>query len=198
MDNLNDDLTKIPLSGDDLIEIATKLGRNKDEMAWVTYDGLHMFDSLHDLFNTKEIDTLFILMQPPGENIGHWATLGIAANPNGGFYWYDPYGFSIENVLQITKADNILLEFLRGQKVDENTHRHQKLGTDNGAEINTCGRHDAVRVLFNHLTNDEYNSRVIMPLIDKKVVDNADTIVNLMTAFLSDSDKVVEQFLSNQ
>ena len=99
--------------------------------------------------------------------------------------------------IKITKSDDILLEFLRGIMVDVNTHRHQKLGTDNGTEINTCGRHDAVRALFNNLTNDEYNSRVIMPLIDKKVVDNPDTIVNLMTAFLSNSDKVVEEFLSN-
>lgn len=196
MDNLNDDLTKIPLSGDDLIEIVTKLGRNQDEIGWVTYDGLHMFDSLHDLFNTKQIDTLFILMQPPGEDVGHWVTLGMSVRQANTFWFYDPYAFSIEDDLKITKSDDILLEFLRGVMVDVNTHRHQKLGTDNGSEINTCGRHDAVRALFNHLSNDEYNSRVIMPLIDKKVIDNPDTIVNLMTAFLSDSDKVVEQFLS--
>lgn len=195
MDNLNDDLTKIPLSGDDLIEISVKLGRNRDELGWTTYDGLHMFDSLQDLFSN--IDTLFILMQPPGEPVGHWVTLALANNQSGGLWFFDPYGFSIENDIKITKSDDILLEFLRGRVVDVNTFQHQKLGTDGGTDINTCGRHDAVRALFNHLSNSDYNSRVIMPLIDKKVVDNADTIVNLLTAFLSNSDKVVQKFLGN-
>lgn len=192
MDDLNDDLTKIPLSGDDLIDITTKLGKDRNEMAWITYDGLHMFNSIEEVFNNNKIDTLFILMQPPGEPVGHWITLGL--NSEGGIYYYDPYGLSIEEDIKITKSDDILLQFLQGRMVDVNTFAHQKLGTDNGSEINTCGRHDCSRAFFGHLTNKEYNDRVIQPLISSKKVNDADTIVNLLTAFLSNSDKVVEKF----
>ena len=33
-----------------------------------------------------------------------------------------------------------------------------------------------------------------MPLIERKEVKNPDIVVNLLTAFLSDSDNVIEQF----
>lgn len=189
MDDLVDDLTKIPLSGEDLIDIVSSLGKNRDEMKWTTYQDLHKFKSLAELFET--IDTMFILITPPMENIGHWVCLGFNGE---GIYYYDPYGLSIQEDIKITRSDDVLLQLLMGRDVDVNTFKHQKFGTNKGDEINTCGRHIATRSFFGYLSNKDYNDRVIAPLINRKEVKNADTVVNLLTAFLSNSDKVVETF----
>lgn len=189
MNDLIDDLTKIPLSGNDLIDIASKLGKDKDTMAWITYSKLDDISSIDELFKDS-IDSVFILIQPEGENIGHWVTLG---NNESGIFYYDPYAISIMEDSQIAQSDRLIV-LLMGHIVDVNKHMHQKFGTDNGSEINTCGRHDAVRAFFSYMTNDEYNKKIIMPLIDRKEVKNADIVVNLLTAFLSDSDDVVNKF----
>ena len=76
MDDLIDDLTKIPLSGDDLIDITTKLGKDKSKLAWITYDSLTEVNSIMELFKDGQIESVFILIQPPGQPIGHWVTLG--------------------------------------------------------------------------------------------------------------------------
>lgn len=192
MDNLNSDLTQIPLSGEDLIEICMKLSKPKNQMAWITYDGLQDVNSLDDLF-VGETNSVFILLTPPNEQIGHWITLG--KNQHGYFY-FDPYGFSIEEDLKIVRANDRLLMLLQGLLIDVNTFKHQELGNSMETD-NTCGRHDCVRAFFYHLTNRQYNDLVIRPLIDNKLVNNADTIVNLLTAFLSKSDQVVAKYFGN-
>lgn len=193
MDDLVDDLTKIALSGEDLIDIVSSLGKPKSEMRWITYDDLHKVGSLANLF--EEVDTVFILITPPMEAVGHWVTLGFNQE---GIYYYDPYGLTIQEDIKITRSDDILLQLLRGRDVDVNTFKHQKFGSNKGDPINTCGRHDAVRAFFGYLSNKDYNNRVIAPLIDRREVKDADTVVNLLTAFLSGSDKVVSTFFMGQ
>lgn len=192
MDDLVKDLTKIPLSGDDLIEIAKKLGKQKEHMGWITYDSLNQINNISELFQ-GEINSVFLLIQPPNQNIGHWVTLGM--NKNGIFY-YDPYGLTIEQDIEITKSSSKLIQLLMGHDVDINKFKHQKFGTDEGAEINTCGRHDSLRAFFFMLSNQEYNDKIIMPLIKNGDVKNGDVIANLLTGFLSDSDKVVKTFIT--
>ena len=190
MDDLIDDLTKIPLSGDDLISISNKLGKPKDEMAWITYSKLNDINSLNDLFKDK-INSVFILIQPEGQNIGHWVTL--INNKKHGLQYYDPYAISLRDDSIIAKSDRLIV-FLMGHMVNENKHAHQKFGKNKGDEINTCGRHDSVRAFFSYLSNDEYNDKIIMPLIKRHEVKNPDIVVNLLTAFLSDSDNIIKQF----
>jgi len=192
MDDLLDDLTQIPLSGTDLIDISAALGSNKERLGWITYDSLANVNSIDELFKGGDIDAVFILIQPPNEMIGHWITLG---NNQEGLFYYDPYGLSIEEDIEITKANDRLLQLLMGHMIDVSAFKHQKFGTDMGKEINTCGRHDAVRAFFFWMTNKEYNDKIIAPPVARKQVDGPDTIVNLLTAFLSKSDDVVEKFL---
>ncbi len=193
MDDLNENLTKIPLSGDDLLSICEKLGKDKAHMAWITYDSLDQINNIEELFQ-GEINSVFILIQPPMTNIGHWAVL---INNAHGLVYYDPYGLSIAEDIEITKSSSKLIQLLMGHQVDENKFMHQKFGTDNGSEVNTCGRHDAMRAFFYMLTNKEYNDKIIMPLIKSNDVKNGDVIANLMTAFLSESDKVVKMFITS-
>ena len=51
-----------------------------------------------------------------------------------------------------------------------------------------------VRSVFPVLTNKEYYEKVILPPIENKQVKDADVLINLLTAFLSNSDDVVKEF----
>lgn len=193
MDDLVDDLTKIPLSGDDLIEITAKLGRNKNEIGWITYSSLNNISNIHQLFQDG-VKCVFILIQPEGSNIGHWVLL---AKHGTRIIYYDPYGLSVEEDAAIAK-NNRLPMLLKNLNVDVNNIQHQKFGKDaKGDVINTCGRHTAARCFFSQLSNKEYNQKIIQPLIRNKHVDNTDTFINLLTGFLSDSDKVVKTFITD-
>lgn len=191
MDDLVDDLTKIPLSGPDMIQISSSLGADKDKMAWITYDSLQSIESINQLFKNGNIQSVFILFTPPMTNIGHWVVLG---NNRQGLFFMDPYGLSIEEDIRITKSNDKLLQLLQGHNVDVNTFMYQKFGTDNGSEINTCGRWAAIRAFMWWATNREFQD-IITPVLNKKQVKDLDVFANLLTAFLSQSDKVVETFL---
>lgn len=191
MDDLVDDLTRIPLTGDDLIEIASKLGAKKEQMGWITYSKLDDISNINQLFENGVI-CVYILIQPEGQSIGHWVLL--AKNKHGLLY-YDPYGLSESEDAAIAMNDR-LPKLLKNMQVDVNDVQHQKFGTDaKGDVINTCGRFTATRCFFSWMTNKEYDQKIIQPLIRNKHVDDADTFINLLTGFLSDSDMVVETFL---
>ena len=74
--------------------------------------------------------------------------------------------------------------------VDQNEYKLQEFTQG----ISTCGRHVCVRSLFPVLTNKEYYEKVILPPIENKQVKDADVMINLLTAFLSNSDKIVKEF----
>ncbi len=194
MQDLVDDLTKIPLSGDDLIEITTKLGRDKNEIGWITYSSLNDISSISQIFPSP-VRCVFILIQPEGQSVGHWVLL---AKGKTGLFYYDPYGLSIEEDAGIAK-NNRLVALLKNLNVDVNSVQHQKFGKDaKGDVINTCGRFTATRCFFSQLSNKEYDQKIIQPLLRNKHVDDADTFINLLTGFLSDSDKVVKTFITSE
>ena len=60
MEDLVDDLTKIPLSGEDMIEICSALGADKSKLAWITYNALQSVESVNQLFKNGEINSVFI------------------------------------------------------------------------------------------------------------------------------------------
>ncbi len=191
MEDLIDDLTKIPLSGDDLIDIATSLGGDKSKLAWITYNSLQSVDNINQLFKNGAVHTVFILFTPPNTNVGHWVILG---NNRSGLYFLDPYGLSIQDDIKVTMADDKLLQLLMGHNVDVNSFQYQKFGTDMGSEINTCGRWVAIRAFMFWATNRQFQD-IIEPVVKRKQVKDLDVFANLLTAFLSQSDKVVETFL---
>ena len=191
MEDIVDDLTKIPLSGDDLIDIASSLGADKSKLAWITYNSLQSVDNINQLFKNGAINSIFILFTPPNTNIGHWIILG---NNRSGLFFMDPYGLSIEEDIKITMADDKLLQLLMGHNVDVNSFQYQKFGTDMGSEVNTCGRWAAIRAFMFWATNQQFRD-IIEPVVNRKQVNSFDTFANLLTAFLSQSDRVVETFL---
>lgn len=178
--NLIKGLEKIPLSGDDLTIMARKLGV---ETSFILYEHLegHTLESL-----PEKLFILFNIKDRSGMNrpIGHWALL--MQKP---LVYYDPYGLKVSQEIMVSHKEQFLNEILRGKRVDVNIHRHQQIRE----ETNTCGRHAVVRSIFN-ISNDQYNKSVIVPSLVH--VDSPDTLVALITAFLSESDLVLKDFFN--
>lgn len=185
MESLINELEGIPLSGCDLVAMATKLG-NPHTRYIDEYDSLKNIKSLEELF--VDVNSVFILLdifsdREPMAHIGHWVALCLGDRA---IQFFDPYGNSLEKDLELTGEEPYLQKLLYGYKLNENKHKLQK----NSDDVNTCGRHTVARALFHFLSNDEYYNRVIEPMIKKRLVKNPDVFVSLLTAFLGcKSDK---------
>ena len=188
MKDFIDALESIPLSDKDLANIAKCLGKNLDTIRIMTYDKLHDFKNLHELFSNK-VDSIYILLQRKDTTVGHWVLL---MKNIYGYVYFDPYSFSLIESLEITENDNYLYQLLDSSNsaVDENEYKLQEFTQG----ISTCGRHVCVRSLFPILTNKEYYEKVILPPIENKQVKDSDVLINLLTAFLSNSDDVIKEF----
>ena len=188
MKDFIDALESIPLSDKDLIAIAKCLGKNPNSIRIMTYSALHDFKNLYELFSNA-VDSIYILLQRVDTRVGHWVLL---MKNSYGYVYFDPYSFSLIESLEITGNDNYLYQLLNSSDsaVDENEYKLQEFKQG----ISTCGRHVVVRSVFPVLTNKEYYEKVILPPIENKQVKDADVLINLLTAFLSNSDNVVKEF----
>ena len=193
MISLVNGLEQIPLSGCDLVAMADKLG-NPNTVYIDEYDTLKHMKTLDDLFGGA--NSVFILLdifseREPMAQIGHWIVLCLGNND--AIQFFDPYGNSLVKDLELTGEEPYLQNLLRGHKVEENRHKYQKESDD----VNTCGRHDAVRAVFHFLSNEEYYDRVVEPLLRNNLVKNADVFVSLMTAFLGCKSDVGDKKVMN-
>ena len=193
MEDLVEQLENIPLNGDDLVMMSTKLGN--PDVRFVQYRNLEGVQSVEQLFGAtaNSVYVLFDVKSESGvESVGHWA--GVIRNEHGLSY-YDPYGLMLSEDLRITGDPPFLEEILSGHKVEMNAFRAQMLRD----ETNTCGRHVVVRSVFHGLTNAQYHNMVLQPTIRKKLVRDADVFVSLMTGLLDRSDqRVLRQFFTGR
>ena len=192
MNSLVNGLETIPLSGCDLVSMATKLG-NTHTRYIDDYDSLKNVKSVEELFDG--VNSVFILLDIFSdrnvlEHIGHWIVLCLGDKA---IQFFDPYGNSLEKDLELTGEEPYLQKLLYGYKVEENKHKLQKENDD----VNTCGRHDVVRAVFHFLSNQEYYDRVIAPIIKQKLVKNPDVLVTLLTAFLGCESDVGDEKVMN-
>ena len=179
-------LEQIPLDGDDLETMANSLGVSR--VRSVLYSQLKG-KSLDDIFSG--VDAVFVLYEIKNTDgrgskpvIGHWIVL---LNNDKGVSYYDPYGLSISQDLHLTGEPDYYQKLFNNIKVDVNDKRHQKFRDD----VNTCGRHCVSRSIFWFMTNRQYDSLVVKPILSNKMVANLDAYVSILTAFLDKSDKVV-------
>ena len=190
-ENLIQILEDTPLSGEDLITIATKLGN--PNTAFMLYDDLENVSRIEDLFQNS-VNSVFLLFQIRHDNgvqsVGHWVALSMLED--GTTIYYDPYGLSISEDLVITSEPDFILRLLNNKNVDVNDRQHQDIKT----ETNVCGRHCCLRSVFHLLTNDQYHEIIIAPMIKSKQVANPDVMIALITGLLSSSDDIVFQILS--
>lgn len=193
-----DQLELIPLSGEDLIMMTTKL--NNPGCRFMLYDDLAGVEKISQLFEEGN-NTMFILLKiisKNGEGIGHWISI-IKYSANMGFDYghYDSYGLSIDGELSFTHAEPYLSKLLTGIRLEESRIQHQKF-KDKRHDVNTCGRHVVSRSLFYYLTNAQYNRMIIQPILKDNDVRNPDVMVSLLTAFLPDDDRSVQEFFMSK
>lgn len=156
LDRIVLDAEKIPLSGTDLVRIT----ENKSRI--LIYSELENFSNIDEVFGDQ--DSLIILYQHY-EKVGHWC--GLIRNsswikPNQ-LYFFDPYGLRIDSEIEFSdfqtrRHQNKKVAHLShlisqgGYTVISNDYRYQQFKKD----VNTCGRHVGLRILYKHLTPAEY------------------------------------------
>lgn len=183
------EIETIPLDGVDLESMSQSLGNSATKS--IMYDQLddETLSSLFDGVNAVYI--LYEIINKDGKTdkstVGHWVCL----LKNGDkLCYYDPYGLSISQDLHITGEPDHFTRLFKGVKVGVNSVRHQKFRD----ELNTCGRHCVSRSLFWRLSNEDYDKRVIKPILSGRQVKDPDVFVTLLTAFLDKSDRVLSMF----
>ena len=188
MDNLVSRLENIPLTGEDLCEMVRKLGNHGVRV--YKYDDLSRIKTPDQLFGNSNTVLLLLQIKSGHQSIGHWVAV---VRNDAGYFYYDPYGLSVEQDMKLTGEKNYINIIFSSTKLRINHHRHQ-LFKDH---VNTCGRHCVLRSLFHSLSNSQYNDKVIKPLIRNHIISNADAFVSLMTAFLDNSDRALFNFFSS-
>lgn len=182
------DIEQIPLSGNDLVEIARKMGQ--PNTAWILYDDLGKVNNIEDIF-MGDVIAVYVLLEivnPPKSNVGHWITL-ILDRDNNTLIHYDSYGFDVDQETSITGQDKgLLLNLVKKSnlKLDVNKFPHQS--NDERDNTNTCGRFCSVRAIFFQLTNKEFNDLIIMPPIKDRLIANPDILVSALTGWLVEVD----------
>lgn len=192
-------LEEIPLTGDDLIIMSTKLGNS--ECKWIGYDELKNVRNIEELFRSGN-NTIYILLQISGRdggNIGHWISLIKYNDPRISFDYahYDSYGFSVDQELSITHESPLLFDLLKGLRIDENRVQHQAF-KNKQFDVNTCGRHTVTRSVFYYMDNANYNKLIIQPILKDNNVKDPDVMVSILTGFLPPNDDPVRDFFMNK
>lgn len=190
MEDLITRLEQIPLSGEDLTDMAKRMGN--EATRFVLYENLRNVSSVEQLFgDSNTVYVLFDIRSETGnQKVGHWACV----LKNKGLSYYDPYGLVLSEDLRITGDPPFLQDILAGQKVEMNTFRAQKFRD----HVNTCGRHCVVRSVFHFLSNGEYNDLIIKPIVRGKAARDPDAFVSMMTAFLDQSDRALIEFFEKK
>jgi len=144
-----------------------------------TYPQITKYNNIDDLFGDKDSITILYMTH---ENYGHWCCLN-KINDNL-IEWFDPYGvFPDHEQLLIspeirTKMNQdlpYLSKLLKNSKyqLSYNQYKFQEWKKD----VNTCGRHCAIRILFRKIPLDKYKK-----IFDKyKQYGNPDEIVTILT-----------------
>ena len=169
--NIEDEIQR-PLSGEEMKQTAINMGLN---VKIILYNNLYKYNTIDELFiSCKNI----IILYRWADKMGHW----VALFKSGDYIeFFEPYGTPPDALKkQINKSflktsgqqpDYIkkLLLTYDNKNINYNNYKLQKKG-----DINTCGRHCLVRLMFSDYNIDEYKK------IFKKI--NPDLYVVLFTS----------------
>lgn len=142
----------IPLSTTDLLNICN------NQTKVVLYHELEEVDDILQLF--QPYNSFILLYEFATSNIGHFVSVIYYPERNE-IHHYDSYALlpDVELDLTHTQGRKYLSELYdkareSGINITINQTRHQ-LFKEN---VNTCGRHSALRIIFRHLTAPQYNN----------------------------------------
>lgn len=152
MDNLIINAEKVDLTGDDIMIITN------NEAQIMLYSDLENIDDINYIFNDKNC---IALLYETRKNFGHWVGLLKYENT---IEFFDPYGLKPDEELKYASynvrktSDGELIPHLShllqnsNMNIVYNSIRLQKWLPD----INTCGRHVALRIKFKDISLKKY------------------------------------------
>jgi hypothetical protein len=154
----------------------------------LTYTELTKYDDINDVL---EPFGCFVLLYLSKKDYGHWCC--VIEHPDR-IEFFDPYGTYIDDELENIsgdfrkRSDQLFphltkLLFESGKPIEYNEYKFQKKGTN----INTCGRHTAMRVLMKHLLLDDYHDFITKTA--KRLKTDPDGLVTLMTLYINAKKK---------
>lgn len=147
-------LMKKPLSNFDIIKIV-------GDCLILTYDQLKDYNNIDDILN---INGICILLYQTKKGYGHWCAL---LKRQDFIEFFDPLGYKPDdellkvpsNLRKILGQDQPHLSYLllsSPYNIEFNNYKLQK----NVKDVNTCGRHCAMRCLFIEYNIDEYYNMI--------------------------------------
>jgi len=179
-------LIRTPLSPKELQDLWKANTRTKGKPPKIVlYDNIIKARSLNTIFGKQDAIIIFYPnFQRGGTTSGHYVTL-IRNKALKTIYFFDSYGklpdvgqkkYAMDREALYDEKHNSLIDLLlkKGWNVDYN---HVPLQSSN-PEVATCGRWGLLRVLWKHLTNDQF-VQAIKHWCDKLNVD-PDTFVTMM------------------
>lgn len=163
----------------------------QDDCQLVLYSNFkHMYHNnipFMSLFkNSNNIILLYELSDASGASFNHWVSI-INQPQNGSIVFYDSYGLDIDEQLKLDDSNQdkpyltmLLKKVPKFITFDINLEQKQKFVED----MNTCGRHAAVRCNFDEMNNTEYNG--MLDGAAKKYKMNHDTLVTMLTILVKE------------
>jgi hypothetical protein len=150
------DVMSYPLSDGDINKIL------KPDTKILVYPDLENVSSIDEIFDP--MGRCMLLYPVSSEFSGHWVCLMKRGNS---IEFFDPYGNAPDTELEwVSKAkrramnieEPTLTRLMKesGYKTTYNSHDFQ----EDHKSVNTCGRHCIVRLVFKHLTLDEYRKLI--------------------------------------
>jgi len=144
LDIIVKDAENIALSGSDLETIT------EGKANIIKYSDLHQYNSIDEVFGDKEAIIILYLKK---SNFGHWCALFKAPWRPETLYFYDSYGFQLDEEIKFADEQ---LRIHQGQEVPHLTHLIRKSNyyleqndfqyQSKEHHINTCGRWAGMRV----------------------------------------------------
>ena len=192
MDTLIKSIYRVDLN----LEEMQQLTRNKARI--VLYDNLTVNDNILDVIGkTHKCVLLFPTAQ--GSPDGHY--LGIMSYPeiNTILHW-DSYGLGVEQEMRYSTSRHVQANALgqlyqkfrnQGGKVIFNTYRYQQMQ----AQVDTCGRQVAIRLMFSNLTENQYAR---MMLNQHNSCDYMVTMMTMIKLYKNDSkeEEIINKILN--
>lgn len=165
------------------IKKAESIDLTNDDIMKIT-DGNCNILSYSDLYHINDIDEAFggknnlVLLYEISDSVGHWVVLLKRGN---NIEFFDSYGMQIDEELAYTgnyykDGEAHLTRLLKSSKYSyfSNKTRFQERKTD----VNTCGRHCALRIKFSHMDLLTYTK-----FINNNGYENPDFWVSSITLF---------------
>jgi hypothetical protein len=147
LDDFIDQEQRIPLDKDDVLKLIYRPG-----VRYFYYNDIGPRTTLKHLL-PKPNSGCVILFVSEKKEIGHFCLL--FRHKRSGLHFFDPYGFGLKRVIDLTGSDHRLQQLIKGTDIKINKHAFQKMKKGRVA-VNTCGRHVACRYNAAHMTSEEY------------------------------------------